>query len=58
MTLPIASPSLKLSPEEWAEAKALLSAISENPAAVAASKMEQFSALFVRTIAGKGNPPL
>lgn len=58
MTFPIASSSPDLSPKEWAEAKALLAAISDNPAAVAASKMEQFSALFVRSLVGKGNQPL
>ena len=58
MTLPIAPCSSDLSTEEWREAQALLKAISDNPAAVVASKMEQFSALFVRSLAGKGNQPL
>lgn len=57
MTLHPHNPSSKLSKEEWQEAKALLEAISDNPAAVAPSKMEEFSALFVRTLAGKGNSP-
>ena len=58
MTLPIAPASPDLSTEEWREAQALRKAISDNPAAVVASKMEQFSALFVRSLAGKGNQPL
>ena len=58
MTLPVAPASPDLSTEEWREAQALLRAISDNPAAVVASKMEQFSALFVRSLAGKGNQPL
>jgi hypothetical protein len=44
-----------LSPEEWEEARALLKAISDNPATVVSSKMEKFSELFVRTLAGKGD---
>ena len=58
MTFPVEHCSPDLSTEEWREAQALLKAISDNPAAVVASKMEQFSALFVRSLAGKGNQPL
>lgn len=58
MTLHPHNPAPKLTNEEWQEAKALLKAISDNPATVVPSKMEQFSSLFVRTLAGKGNAPL
>lgn len=58
MTFPVSPSSPDLSTEEWREAQALLNAISDNPAAVVSSKMEQFSALFVRSLAGKGNQPL
>jgi len=47
-----------LSPEEWLELNVLRQAISENPATVAPDKQERFSALFARTLIGKGNLPL
>jgi hypothetical protein len=50
------SPSL--SSEEWRELNALLRAISDSPAAVVPEKQERFTALFARTLSGKGNAPL
>ena len=44
-----------LSDEEWRELCSLKEAIDCHPAAVAASKMERFTELFVRTLEGKGD---
>lgn len=44
-----------LSDEEWRELCSLKEAIDCYPAAVAASKMERFTELFVRTLEGKGD---
>lgn len=44
-----------LSNEEWKELCSLKEAIDCYPAAVAASKMERFTELFVRTLEGKGD---
>lgn len=48
-------PSPFLSQEEWNELDALRRAISDNPAAVAPHKQEQFAALFARSLLGKGD---
>jgi len=53
LTTPLPSPFL--SPEEWDELNALRLAISDNPAAVAPQKQEQFAALFARSLLGKGD---
>lgn len=45
-----------LSPGEWDELFALKDAISYAPASVHPDHMERFSALFARTLRGKGNP--
>lgn len=55
MTFPCAFPSPVLSAEEWDELNALRLAISDNPAAVAPHKQEQFAALFARSLLGKGD---
>jgi hypothetical protein len=47
-----------LSTKEWKELDALRKAISHSPATVAPSQQERFSALFARTLLGKGNAPL
>lgn len=44
-----------LSEDEWRELCSLKEAIDCYPAAVAASKMERFTELFVRTLDGKGD---
>jgi hypothetical protein len=51
-------PSPLLSKEEWNEMKSLLHAISSSPSSVAPQKLERFSALFARSLIGKGNAPL
>ena len=55
MSLVTSLPSPFLSSEEWAELNALRLAISDNPAAVAPHKQEQFAALFARSLLGKGD---
>jgi len=55
MSLITSSPSPLLSPEEWNELNVLRLAISDNPAAVAPHKQERFSALFARSLLGKGD---
>jgi hypothetical protein len=45
----------ELSTEEWNELVALKNAINDNPAAVAAEKMELFTELLVRSLEGKGD---
>lgn len=47
-----------LSQEEWQELDALRKAISSGPSAVVPDKQERFTALFARSLMGKGNPPL
>ena len=44
-----------LSQEEWEELDALRKAINYNPSQVCPQKMEEFTALFVRSLYGKGN---
>ena len=44
-----------LTTSEWYEIQALRRAISDNPAAVHPIKMERFSELFARSLAGKGD---
>lgn len=44
-----------LTTSEWYEIQALRRAISENPAAVHPIKMERFSELFAKSLAGKGD---
>jgi hypothetical protein len=56
MSLVTSSPSPFLSQEEWQELQALRKAITDNPASVAPWKQEQFSALFARSLMGKGDP--
>lgn len=51
-------PLPSLSKEEWKELNALRQAISESPATVVPEKQERFSALFARSLLGKGNRPL
>jgi len=45
----------ELSNDEWNELVALKDAINANPASVHPEKMELFTALFVKTLEGKGN---
>ena len=60
MSLILDSPSPFLSTDEWKELQALRLAISEYPFTVVPSQQERFTALFTRTLIGKGNsvPPL
>jgi hypothetical protein len=51
-------PSHLLSSREWKELNALRKAISHNPASVVPEQQERFSALFIRSLIGKGNLPL
>lgn len=51
-------PFPSLSKEEWQELDALRKAISDSPATVVPEKQERFSALFARSLIGKGNQPL
>jgi hypothetical protein len=44
-----------LTQEEWNELNALRKAINYNPSQVCPQKMEEFTALFVRSLYGKGN---
>lgn len=46
-----------LSDDEWNELVALKNLINQNPASVHPDKMELFTALLVRTLDGKGDPP-
>lgn len=57
MSAPFISSPL-LSKEEWQELDALRKAISDSPATVVPEKQERFSALFARSLIGKGNQPL
>lgn len=45
-----------LTEREWRELQALRRAISDSPASVHPMKMERFSELFARSLAGKGDP--
>lgn len=45
-----------LTEREWHELQALRRAISDSPASVHPKKMERFSELFARSLAGKGDP--
>lgn len=47
-----------LSPSEWEELNVLREAISDNPATVVPERQERFSALFARSLLGKGDQPL
>lgn len=47
-----------LSIEEWEELDALRLAISEAPSTVVPEKQERFTALFARSLLGKGDIPL
>lgn len=58
MTLTSSAPSPLLSKEEWKELDALRKAISQNPASVVPWQQERFSALFIRSLLGKGDLPL
>lgn len=51
-------PSPFLSPAEWKELDVLRRAISDNPASVVCSQQERFTALFARSLMGKGDLPL
>jgi hypothetical protein len=54
MTLPKTN-SEYLTQEEWNELNALREAINYNPSQVCPQKMEKFTALFVRSLYGKGD---
>ena len=54
MTLPKTN-SEYLSKEEWNELNALREAINYDPSQVCPQKMEEFTALFVRSLYGKGD---
>jgi hypothetical protein len=54
MTLPKTNTDY-LNQEEWRELDALRKAINYNPSQVCPQKMEEFTALFVRSLYGKGN---
>lgn len=58
MTLTSSLPSPFLSKEEWKELDDLRKAISLNPASVVPWQQEKFSALFIRSLLGKGDLPL
>jgi len=45
-----------LTAREWHELQVLRRAISDSPASVHPKKMERFSELFARSLAGKGDP--
>ena len=53
---PLPSPLLSIS--EWKEMDVLRRAISENPASVIPSQQERFTALFTRSLIGKGDRPV
>jgi len=54
MTLPKTNAEY-LTHEEWNELNALRKAINYNPSQVCPQKMEEFTALFVRSLRGKGD---
>lgn len=45
-----------LSPEEWEELISLKKAISQSISSVHPAKMERFTELFAKSLAGKGDP--
>jgi hypothetical protein len=47
-----------LTQDEWDEMVALKNAINQNPASVHPEKMEIFTELLVRSLEGKGDPPI
>jgi len=49
--------NILLTDDEWNELVALKNLINQNPASVHPDKMELFTALLVRTLDGKGDPP-
>ena len=51
------SSNTQLSEDEWNELVALKNLINQNPASVHPDRMELFTALLVRTLDGKGDPP-
>lgn len=51
MTKPLTDP-------EWERLNHLRQEISFNPAAIAPADQEEFSTLFARTLAGKGDQPI
>jgi len=55
MTILPASLEEELSQEEWQELCSLKQAIDDSPASMATNKLERFSALFVRSLHGKGD---
>lgn len=52
----IPSSDNELSPEEWDELMALRKAITDSISSVHPDKMERFTELFARSLAGKGDP--
>lgn len=48
-------PEKSLTNDEWNELMALKNAINDNPAAIHPEKMELFTALFVKSLEGKGD---
>jgi hypothetical protein len=58
LSITISSPSSLLTTAEWEELNALRKAISQNPASVIPARQERFSALFARSLMGKGDLPL
>ena len=55
MTIFLPSSDDDLSQEEWQEICSLKQAIDDSPASMATNKLERFSALFVRSLHGKGD---
>jgi len=55
-TSTIPSSDNELSPEEWDELMALRKAITDSISSVHPDKMERFTELFARSLAGKGDP--
>lgn len=49
-------PDAELTPEEWDELISLKNAITYRPSSVHPAKMERFTELFARSLAGKGDP--
>lgn len=58
MSFIVSPPSPFLSSAEWQELDALRKAISHNPASVIPSQQERFTALFTRSLMGKGDRPV
>lgn len=55
MTIFLASSEEELSQDEWEELFNLKRAIDDGPSTMATDKMERFTALFVRSLHGKGD---